>query len=220
MTNYLLTIISPKFGYVKAQAIAQLPYALAALQPKPKAIGIDKGAEIHVELKRATHYSVDLQSCGSQIASRVHSSFIALYEQICSGLIDENSTQEFKLAIMHSWALKLESQEHLRNSKLAALQIASPKNQTKTGSSIAKAHVRTLDAFGGGLLLQEEEMLEESYDRSMSNLCSNLVTILGKLLETDGDILDPSLYEGRITHNGIRGQPSPYNMADFLRWIN
>ena len=45
-------------------------------------------------------------------------------------------------------------------------------------------------------------MLEESYDRSMSNLCSNLVTILGKLLETDGDILDPSLYEGRITHNG------------------
>ena len=45
-------------------------------------------------------------------------------------------------------------------------------------------------------------MLEESYDRSMSNLCSNLVTILGKLLETDGDILDPSLYEGRITQMG------------------
>ena len=45
-------------------------------------------------------------------------------------------------------------------------------------------------------------MLEESYDRSMSNLCSNLVTILGKLLETDGDILDPSLYEGRMTQNG------------------
>ena len=28
------------------------------------------------------------------------------------------------------------------------------------------------------------------------------MTILGKVLETDGDILDPSLYEGRITHNG------------------
>ena len=189
MTNYLLTIISPKFGYVKAQAIAQLPYALARPSTKAKSHnGIDKGGrEIHVELKRATHYSVDLQSCGSQIASRVHSSFIALYEQLCSGLIDENSTQEFKLAIMHSWALKLESKEHLRNSKLAALQIASPKHQTKKGISTTKAHIRTLDAFGGGLLLREEEMLEESYDHSMSNLCSNLVTILGKLLETDGD---------------------------------
>ena len=58
---------------------------------------------------------------------------------------------------MHSWALKLESQEHLRNSKLAALQIASPKNQTKTGISIAKAHVRTLDAFGGACFCERKK---------------------------------------------------------------
>ena len=36
LTNYLLTIISPKFGCVKAQAIAQLPYALARPSTKAK----------------------------------------------------------------------------------------------------------------------------------------------------------------------------------------
>ena len=51
LTKYLLTIISPNFGYVKAQAIAQVPYAMArhrdvTMEKQKAAIEKGKGSEL------------------------------------------------------------------------------------------------------------------------------------------------------------------------------
>ena len=212
LTKYLLTIISPNFGYVKAQAIAQVPYAMArhrdvTMEKQKAAIEKGKGSEINnggnIDLRHVNHYMADLQSCGSAVSSLVHASFIDLYENLSRSLIDVASTQAFKLAILHSWALKIESPDHLRNSKLAALQIVSPKGKKKKKKNATKnnnSSRSTMDAFGGGLLLAEEEMLEESYDHSMSILCSKILSILGTLLETDGDILSQPI-QNSLTKN-------------------
>jgi hypothetical protein len=212
LTKYLLTIISPNFGYVKAQAIAQVPYAMArhrdvTMEKQKAAIEKGKGSEINIggniDLRHVNHYMADLQSCGSAVSSLVHASFIDLYENLSRSLIDVASTQAFKLAILHSWALKIESPDHLRNSKLAALQIVSPKGKKKKKKNAAKnnnSSRSTMDAFGGGLLLAEEEMLEESYDHSMSILCSKILSILGTLLEADGDILSQPI-QNSLTKN-------------------
>ena len=200
LSRYLLQIISPQFGYVRAQAIAQIPFALTRFPretyhhsshgstdlknrksiSEPTVIGMEKVSPY------ACHYMVDLQGCGASSASLVHAAFANLYEELAALLVDDTSTQSLKLAILHSWAIKLQSPDHLRHSKFAVLEVASPTNKSPGAQGNA------LDAFGGAMLLalsEDDDYANIVQGKSLGALCSRILNILGGLLSSSGDIL-------------------------------
>jgi alpha-tubulin suppressor-like RCC1 family protein len=201
LTRYLLGIISPQFGYVRAQAIAQVPFSMTRFsrevastphvpngntspQHKDAPISIGNGTKADQMVPQAFHYMLDLQSCGGHTANFVHSAFVELYQELANLLIDQKSTHSFKLALLHSWTLKLQSPDHLRHSRFVAVEAASPKHQKRTEESEGR------DAFGGGLLLAlAEDGARNEQNKSIVHLCSRILSILGEMLCTEGDLL-------------------------------
>ena len=203
LTRRVLSIISSKFGGIRAEVLTYLPDAFAQhsrMYNSPSIALSSKSFKQKQPIPKIGHYLDGLSGCGQIIHANVNKSFIMLFEDLTSFLEqslrremqphnqqygDLNSVKELQSALLRCWGFRVYSDDdHLRNDPRA--------NTYTLNEAVDPSSRSSADVFGAGsLLLGDGFGSSENLWHLNNKLRSNFFLLLGRILSGSHEGLSP-----------------------------